>query len=99
MILTIYTIVHVIISLLGIASGFVVVYGFFTSKALEKWTSFFLATTTATSVTGFFFPFHGFTPAYAFGVVSLLVLAAAYYSLRTRRLAGRWRKVYVINAL
>ena len=98
MILTIYTNVHVIISLLGIVSGFVVVFGFLTAKPFEKWASFFLATTTATSVTGFFFPFHGFTPAYAFGVLSLLVLGVAYYSRRTRRLAGPWRKVYVINA-
>lgn len=99
MILTIYTIVHVIISLLGIASGFVVAYGFLTAKPLEKWTTFFLATTVATSVTGFFFPFHGFTPAYAVGALSLVVLAAAIYALRSRHLAGGWRKVYVINAV
>jgi hypothetical protein len=99
MILAIYTLVHVVISLLGIASGFVVLYGFLTAKLTRKWTSFFLATTVATSVTGFFFPFHGFTPAYAVGAVSLLVLAAAIYALRFRRLAGGWRSVYVINAV
>ncbi len=99
MILTIYTVIHVLISLLGIASGFVVSYGLLVSKMCARWTAFFLATTAATSLTGFFFPFKGFTPAYAFGVISLIVLAAAYYALRTRRLAGGWRKVYVINAV
>jgi hypothetical protein len=99
MILAIYTAIHVLISLLGIASGFVVSYGFLVARRFEKWTSFFLATTVATSVTGFFFPFRGFTPAYAFGVLSLLVLAAAYYALYSRHLAGGWRKVYVVHAL
>ena len=85
--------------MLGIAAGFVVIYSMLTAKPLEKWTAFFLATTTATSVTGFFFPFEGFKPAYVFGVISLVALAAAYYALRTKQLAGGWRKVYVVNAL
>ena len=99
MFLTIYTLIHVVISLLGIAAGFVVIYGMLTAKPLEKWTMYFLATTTATSVTGFFFPFEGFKPAYVFGVISLVALAAAYYALRTKQLAGGWRKVYVISVL
>ena len=57
MILAIYTIIHVIISLLGILSGFVVVFGMLTGDPLEGWTAFFLAMTIATSVTGFLFPF------------------------------------------
>ena len=99
MFLTIYTLIHVVISLLGIAAGFVVIYGMLTAQPLEKWTTFFLATTTATSVTGFFFPFEGFKPAYVIGVISLVALAAAYYALRTKQLAGGWRKVYVISVL
>lgn len=99
MFLTTYTLIHVVISLLGIVAGCVVIYGMLTAKSLEKWTTFFLATTTATSVTGFFFPFEGFKPAYVIGVISLIALAAAYYALRTKHLAGGWRKVYVIGAL
>ena len=99
MFLTIYTLIHVVISLLGIAAGFVVIYSMLTAKPLEKWTAFFLATTTATSVTGFFFPFEVLKPAYVFGVISLVALAAAYYALRTKQLSGGWRKVYVINTL
>jgi hypothetical protein len=30
-----------------------------------------------TSVTGFFFPFHGFLPSHGIGILSLLVLAVA----------------------
>jgi hypothetical protein len=97
--LLIYTVIHVVISLVGIGSGFVVLFGLIAANRPDRWTAVFLATTLATSVTGFFFPFHGFTPAYAFGVLSLVVLALAIYALHIRRLAGAWRKTYVINAL
>ena len=43
---------------------------------LDRWTVFFLATTVATSVTGFGFPIQGFTPGIGIGIVSLVVLAA-----------------------
>jgi hypothetical protein len=99
MILFIYTLTHVFISLLGIGSGFVVLYGMLESKYLRRWTAFFLATTAATSVTGFFFPFRGFTPAYAFGILSLLILSLTCYSLYKRHLAGLWRNTYAISAL
>jgi hypothetical protein len=97
--LTLFTIVHVIISLVAIATGFIVVGGWIGRSNPRAWTSWFLWTTVATSVTGFFFPFKGFTPAYAFGVLSLLLLGAAFYALRSRALAGKWRGVYVITAL
>jgi hypothetical protein len=99
MILTAYTILHVVISLVGIFSGFVVLYGLLTAKPLECWTAIFLTSTVATSVTGFFFPVHHFMPSHAVGTISLAVLAVAIYALYTRRLAGGWRKVYVISAI
>jgi hypothetical protein len=77
MILRIYTIIHTLISLVGIFTGFVVLFGLFAGKRLDGWTKWFLITTVATSVTGFFFPFHGFTPAIALGIISLFVLAIA----------------------
>jgi hypothetical protein len=61
MILEIYTLLHVIISLIGIFSGLVVLFGLLSAKHLDGWTKWFLITTVLTSVTGFFFPFHGFT--------------------------------------
>jgi hypothetical protein len=54
--MTLFTFVHVVLSLIGIASGFVVVYGLLAAKRLDGWTGLFLASNVATSVTGFFFP-------------------------------------------
>jgi len=96
MILHIYTIVHVLISLAGIFSGFV---GLLAAKRLNGWTALFLATTVATSVTGFFFPFHGFTPAIGVGIISLLVLSIAIFARYPRQLAGHWRWIYVVTAM
>ena len=94
--LAIFTLIHVLISLAGIGTGFAVVGGWLGGKHLPRWTAWFLATTALTSLTGFFFPFKGFTPPYAFAVLSLLVLAVAGYALYSRRLARPWWKTYVI---
>ena len=99
MILDAFTIFHVVLSLVGIGSGFVVVFGMLASKRLDGWTSLFLTTTVATSMTGFFFPFHGFSPAYAVGTASLLVLAIAILARYRFRLAGGWRRTYAITAV
>jgi hypothetical protein len=68
--LTTLIIVHVIISLIGIVSGLVVLIGLLTGKRLDGWTTIFLTSTVATSVTGFLFRFHQFTPAHALGIIS-----------------------------
>jgi hypothetical protein len=99
MILRIYTIIHVIISLIGIFTGFVVLFGLLMGKRLDGWTKWFLITTVLTSVTGFFFPFHGFTPAIALGIMSLFVLAIAIYARYSKHLAGAWRWIYIVSAL
>jgi len=99
MILEIYTLLHVIISLIGIFSGLVVLFGLLSAKHLDGWTKWFLITTVLTSVTGFFFPFHGFTPAIGVGIISLLVLAVAIYARYPRQLAGHWRWIYVVTAV
>jgi hypothetical protein len=93
------TFIHVVISLLGIGSGFVVMFGLLKGKRLDGWTALFLATTVATSVTGFFFPFKQFTPAHGVGVVSLVALTAAILARYGRRLVGHWRWVYVASAV
>jgi len=66
------TLVHVVISLIGIVSGLIVLFGMFGSRRLPGWTALFLLTTILTSVTGFMV---GLTPARIFGIISLLVLA------------------------
>lgn len=97
--LTALTVVHVAISLVGIATGFVIAYGLLTSQNLPRWTAVFLATTILTSATGFLFPFHGVTPGIVIGVLSLLVLAPAVYARYARHMEGHWRTVYVVTAL
>ena len=72
-----FTIVHVVISLVAIASGFVVLFGMLRSQRMQSWTALFLLTTVLTSVTGFFFPIRGFTPAIGVGIISCLLLAPA----------------------
>jgi hypothetical protein len=96
--LAIFTLVHVLISLAGIGAGFVVIGAWLGEKHLPQWTAWFLATTALTSITGFFFPFKGFTPPYAFAILSLLVLTLGAYALYGRKLFGVWRKTYVISA-
>src|SRR5229473_2785090 len=97
--MTTFTFVHVAISLVGILSGLVVVFGLLATKRLDGWTALFLVTTVLTSVTGFFFPFEGFKPSYVVGAISLVVLAIAILARYRRHLAGGWRRTYVISAV
>ena len=88
-----FTLFHVILSLVGIASGLVVMYGFVAGKRLPSWNWFFLFTTIATSVTGFYFPFNGITPGIILGVVSLVLLVLAVTAL-----LQKWTKTYILTA-
>jgi hypothetical protein len=97
--LQILTAAHVLISLAGIASGFVVIYGFLTGRRLDRWTAIFLATTVLTSLTGFLFPIQRLTPGIVIGIVSLLVLAVAIFARYRAHLAGRSRAAYVVSAV
>ena len=98
--MTPFTIFHVVLSIAGILSGFVVLWGMLVGNRLNSWTVAFLALTAATSITGFcYFPFLGFTPGQAFGILSVILLAVAIYSLGVRQLSGVWCRVYVITAL
>ncbi|MGD0298149.1 MAG: hypothetical protein ABSE86_13630 [Bryobacteraceae bacterium] len=99
MILSAFTFFHVVISLVAIASGFVIVYGLLTSKRLDGWTALFLATTVATSVTGFMFPAHHLTPGHVLGIISLIVLTFAILARYRYRLVGGWRRTYAITAV
>lgn len=94
------TLLHVVISIVALLAGLVVFSQLVGGRHKPAWVSLFLWTTVATSVTGFiFFPLTPTTPAHAFGVVSLIVLALALYALHARRLARGWRKTYVICSL
>jgi len=94
-----FTSVHVALSLIGIVSGVIVLYGMVRAARLDGWTALFLTTTVLTSVTAFFFPSTSFGPAHVVGVLSLVVLAAAIVALYFFRLAGPWRWIYIVGAV
>jgi hypothetical protein len=94
-----FTLLHVAITLVAIASGLIVLFGMLGAHRLPGWTALFLATTVLTSVTGFMFPIHGFTPALGVGTISLVILAIALLALYSKHLAGPWRWIYVATAV
>jgi len=93
------TLAHVVLSLVGIGSGSIVLFGLLTSKRLAGWTAIFLTTTVATSATGFLFPYEHVTPGIILGAISLVVLAVAILARYAFHLAGAWRGIYVVSAL
>jgi hypothetical protein len=97
--LSTFTTLHVIISLIGIVSGFVVLSGLLGSKAMPGWTALFLITTVLTSATGFLFPFDKLLPSHIIGILSLVLLAIACIALYGMKLAGAWRWIYMLTAL
>jgi hypothetical protein len=94
------TFIHTLISLVGIFTGLVVLFGgFLANKHLPRWTAWFLITTVLTSATGYILPAAHFMPSHAVGIVSLLVLAVSLFALYSKRLQGGWRRTYVITAV
>jgi len=93
------TLFHVALSLIGIASGLIVLYGLLTANRMAGMTLVFLVTTAATSVTGFFFHRAHILPSHIVGFISLVLLAAAIAGLYAYHLRGAWRPVYVITAV
>ena len=94
-----FTLVHVIISLIGIVSGFIVLFGLLSAKPLHGLTALFLLTTVLTSVTGFGFPFEHLLPSHKVGIISLVVLAIAILARYSFHIAGKWRWIYVVTAM
>jgi hypothetical protein len=94
-----YTQIHVAISLIGIGSGLIVVFGMFGGKLLRGWNALFLLTTILTSVTGFGFPVEHLLPSHIVGIISLVVLAIALVALYVFHLAGGWHRTYAICAV
>jgi hypothetical protein len=94
-----FTLLHVVISLIGIVAGAFALRGMIGNRPLDFWAPLFLATTVLTSVTGFLFHFTSFGPPEKIGVLSLLVLATALVALYGSHLAGFWRPVFVVTAV
>lgn len=90
---------HVLISLVGIGSGFIVAYGLLVGKRFDGGTAIFLVTTVLTSATGFLFPVEHLLPSHVIGIISLVVLAVAIVARYARHLNGGWRSTYVVCAM
>jgi hypothetical protein len=93
-----FTFVHVVLSLIAIATGLIVFFGFIADAALPGLMGVFLLTTVLTSATGFGFPFSALLPSHVVGIISLVVLAVAIYALYGAKLSGPWRWIYVVTA-
>ena len=95
-----FTVVHVVLSLLGIASGVLVLLRPSAKPKARGLTTLFLATTLAASVTGLLYllPFPRFRMGHGISVASLLVFVPTLLALYRHRLAGAWRGTYVAGA-
>jgi len=93
-----FTLVHVLLSLAGIGSGFIVLFGLIAGKRLNGWTTIFLVTTALTNLTGFLFPVEHLMPSHVIGFLSLAVLSLAIAARYAFRFAGAWRWIYVVSA-
>jgi hypothetical protein len=94
-----FTLVHVIISLIGIGSGLLVAYGLLKGKRLDGATAIFLVTTLLTSITGFAFPNEHVTPGIVVGIISVVLLAFAIPARYLFAMRGPWRIIYVITGM
>jgi hypothetical protein len=100
--LSTFVLVHVIISLIGIAAGFIVMFGMLGSNRMPGLTAVFLLLTILTSATGFLIPpllFEKLLPSHMIGILSLILLAIACYALYGQKLSGSWRWIFVVTAL
>jgi hypothetical protein len=93
-----YTLIHVLISFIGIGSGLAVLYGMLRGHRLDSITAIFLASTVLTSLTGFAFPNEHITPGIVVGILSLIALAIAIVGRYVQRMRGAWRAIYVVTA-
>lgn len=94
-----FTVFHLILSMIGIAFGFIVAGGILASNKLPGWTALFLLTTILTSATGFLFPFTKLLPSHIVAIISLVLLAVALYALYAKDLVGVWRAIYIVTAM
>ena len=97
--LSAFTTLHVIISLIGIVSGIIVMFGLLGSNRMAGMTAIFLLFTILTSATGFLFPFEKLLPSHMIGILSLVLLAIACIALYAMKLSGAWRWIYVLTAM
>jgi hypothetical protein len=93
------TLFHVIVSLIAIVAGVALAYGLISGKRFDRWTALFMLTTAVTVLTGFVFPYNGFTPGIGVGIICVLVFIPTALSRYRFGMAGFWRPVFIVGAL
>lgn len=96
---TAYTLIHVVLSLVGIVAGLVVAGGLAAGIRPERWAAVFLVTTVAANATGFGFPFVHLLPSHLVGAISLAVLAVVIVAQYAQHFAGTWRTTYAVGVV
>ncbi len=97
--LTTYTLLHTVLSVIGIFTGLVVAGALSGGKLLGRWALVFLVTTTLTSITGYGFPFVTLLPGHIVGAISLVVLALVFVAQYVTHFAGGWRRFYAAGVV
>lgn len=91
-----FTLLHLLLSVAGIGSGFAVVFGMLHNRHRHGWATVFILTSMLTALTGFLFPLVQLLPSHILGLLSLTVLTLAIFARTTFQLEGLWRATYVI---
>src|SRR5947209_424470 len=97
--ITTYTLLHTVLSLVGIVAGLVVAGALATGTRLDRWAAVFLVTTVLANASGFGFPFVKLLPSHLVGAVSLMVLAAVIVADYVKHRAGSWRATYAVGVV
>ncbi|MDB5971924.1 MAG: hypothetical protein JWQ90_4374 [Hydrocarboniphaga sp.] len=92
-----FTIIHTVLSVVALLLGLVSIGGLLSGKSLSAIDLPYLATSVATSVTGFGFPFLKFLPSHGVGILSLIALTIAVYARTVGKLEGGWRWKYAVS--
>jgi len=97
--ITTYTLLHTVLSLVGIVAGLVVAGALASGTRLDRWAAVFVVTTVLANASGFGFPSVKLLPSHIVGAVSLVVLAAVIVADYVKRLAGTWRTTYAVGVV
>src|SRR5690349_21592290 len=94
-----HTLIHVVLSIIGIIAGLVVTGGFISGKRLDGWVGTFIVTTFLTNLTGFGFPIVKVLPSHIVGGLGLALAPVIVWARYKARLAGGWRRVFVVTGV
>jgi hypothetical protein len=92
-----FILIHVLLSLSGIGTGFVVLVGFLKGKRLKGWTAIYFTASLLTTATGFLFPLDVVLPTHMLGLLSALALTIAIVAYNAFGFNGWSRAVYVVT--